>query len=207
LDHRYYLLGFLAPLLVVPGVDRTTNFNVAQLHNLTTQPPCRTYGIVTAVQEMGEKVHRKFAKLLRPPVRYLTSPHSACAIWHTSDVAAHIRSASWTQAQALRPLIYDARTQLRLNWYAACKQTGSLSPTGAIMFHAIEFRVSLVLDFEISSEHQLQQIEVCRGIRTSAQIRPYVMETERGPVEVADLFFADGPTSRAVPFECFRFVD
>jgi len=33
------------------------------------------------------------------------------------------------------------------------------------------------------------------------------METEDGPVEVADLFFADGTTTRRVRFESFSFVD
>jgi hypothetical protein len=39
------------------------------------------------------------------------------------------------------------------------------------------------------------------------QIKPYVMETEDGPIEVADLFFVDGTTARMVPFESFSFVD
>jgi hypothetical protein len=45
-----------------------------------------------------------------------------------------------------------------------------------------------------------------RGTRRRAQIKPYVMETEDGPVEVADLFFADGTTTRRVRFESFSFV-
>ena len=40
-----------------------------------------------------------------------------------------------------------------------------------------------------------------------AQVKPQVVETETGPVEVADLFFADGTTSRSVPFDDFAFVD
>jgi hypothetical protein len=75
------------------------------------------------------------------------------------------------------------------------------------MFHTIEFRTALILDVEILPKHRLERVQVCQGTRTSAQLKPYVVETERGPVEVADLFFADGPTSRTVPFECFRFVD
>jgi hypothetical protein len=34
-----------------------------------------------------------------------------------------------------------------------------------------------------------------------------VVETASGPVEVADLYFADGTTSRSVPFEDFTFVE
>jgi hypothetical protein len=39
------------------------------------------------------------------------------------------------------------------------------------------------------------------------QIKPYVIETEDGLIEVADLYFADGTTTRRVPFEAFTFVD
>jgi hypothetical protein len=34
-----------------------------------------------------------------------------------------------------------------------------------------------------------------------------VIETPGGPVEVVDLFFADGTTTRSVPFALFTFVD
>jgi hypothetical protein len=33
-----------------------------------------------------------------------------------------------------------------------------------------------------------------------------VVETDDGPVEVADLFFADGTTTRSVRFEAFAFA-
>jgi hypothetical protein len=39
------------------------------------------------------------------------------------------------------------------------------------------------------------------------QIKPYVVETEDGPVEVADLFFEDGTTTQRVPFSLFSFID
>jgi hypothetical protein len=45
------------------------------------------------------------------------------------------------------------------------------------------------------------------GTRVQAQIKPYVVETEDGPVEVADLFFADGTAARGVLFEAFSLVD
>jgi hypothetical protein len=45
------------------------------------------------------------------------------------------------------------------------------------------------------------------GTCLQAQIKPYVVETENGPVEVADLFFADGTSAHRVPFEAFSFVD
>jgi hypothetical protein len=40
-----------------------------------------------------------------------------------------------------------------------------------------------------------------------AQIKPHVVETEDGLVEVADLFFEDGTTTSQVPFQYFRFVE
>ena len=42
--------------------------------------------------------------------------------------------------------------------------------------------------------------------RVRVQIKPYVEETEEGPVEMADLFFEDGSATRKVPFAQFRFV-
>jgi hypothetical protein len=75
------------------------------------------------------------------------------------------------------------------------------------MYHTIEFADELVLDLEISPKHWLERMIVRRGIRVQAQIKPYVVETQEGLIEVADLFFADGTTTRTVPFESFAFVD
>jgi len=71
------------------------------------------------------------------------------------------------------------------------------------MRHTIEF----VADLEISPKHWLERLRIRKGSRLQAQIKPYVMETEDGPIEVADLFFADGTTVRMVPFESFSFVE
>ncbi len=43
--------------------------------------------------------------------------------------------------------------------------------------------------------------------RVKVQLRPYVVETGIGPVEVADLYFADGSATRFVPFRSFKFVE
>ena len=75
------------------------------------------------------------------------------------------------------------------------------------MYHTIEFTADFVVDLEIGPQHWLERMLIRRGTRRQAQIRPYVVETEDGPVEVADLFFADGTTTRTVPFESFAFVD
>ncbi len=45
-----------------------------------------------------------------------------------------------------------------------------------------------------------------KGTRVRAQVKPYVVEADDGPVEVADLFFEDGTATRAVPFALFSFV-
>ena len=75
------------------------------------------------------------------------------------------------------------------------------------MYHTIEFAEEFIVDLEVSPQHWLERMLIRRGSRRRAQIKPYVMETEDGPVEVADLFFADGTTTRSVRFESFSFVD
>jgi hypothetical protein len=78
---------------------------------------------------------------------------------------------------------------------------------GNAMYHTIEFSAEFMVDLEISPKHRLERMLILRGTRLQAQIKPYVMETEDGPVEVADLFFADGTTTRMMPFESFSLVD
>lgn len=75
------------------------------------------------------------------------------------------------------------------------------------MYHTIEFSVEFVADLEISPKHWLERLRIRRGDRMVAQIRPHVVETDEGPVEVADLFFADGTATRRIPFESFIFLN
>jgi hypothetical protein len=75
------------------------------------------------------------------------------------------------------------------------------------MYHTIEFGEELIVDLEISPKRWLERMIIRRGARLRAQLNPYVVETEDGPVEVADLFFADGTITRTVSFESFSFVD
>jgi hypothetical protein len=75
------------------------------------------------------------------------------------------------------------------------------------MYHTIEFAQELTVDLEISPKHWLEKMLIRPGTCVQAQIKPYVVETEDGPVEVADLFFPDGTATRMVPFESFSFVD
>jgi hypothetical protein len=75
------------------------------------------------------------------------------------------------------------------------------------MYHTIQFTTDAVLDLEISRKQPLERLRVRRGTRLRAQIRPYVVEAEGGPVEVADLFFEDGTSTRTVPWECLSFAE
>lgn len=75
------------------------------------------------------------------------------------------------------------------------------------MFHTIQFGAEFMVDLEISSRHRLERVLIRAGDRMRAQIRPYVQETNDGPVEMADLFFADGTATRGVRYESFAFVE
>jgi hypothetical protein len=75
------------------------------------------------------------------------------------------------------------------------------------MYHTIQFNDDLTVDLEVSPKLPLERLRIRRGTRLSAQVKPSVAETANGPVEVADLFFADGTATRSVPFEHFAFVD
>jgi len=75
------------------------------------------------------------------------------------------------------------------------------------MYHSIEFAAEINADMEISPKHPLERVRIKQGARRRAQIKPHIVETDEGPVEVADLFFEDGTTIRKVPFAFFQFVD
>ena len=75
------------------------------------------------------------------------------------------------------------------------------------MYHTIQFAVEFVADLEVSPKHLLERAVLKPGTRLRAQVRPHVLETDDGPVEVADLFFEDGTTTRQVPFAYFTFVE
>ena len=75
------------------------------------------------------------------------------------------------------------------------------------MYHTIAFAVDFLADLEVSRKQPLERVQIRNGDRLPAQIKPYVVETAEGPIEVADLFFEDGTATRAVPFACFAFVN
>jgi hypothetical protein len=75
------------------------------------------------------------------------------------------------------------------------------------MYHTVEFAADLFADLETSPKEPLKRVRIRKGTRLKAQIKPYVVEGANGPVEVADLFFANGTATRRVPFEDFSLVD
>jgi hypothetical protein len=75
------------------------------------------------------------------------------------------------------------------------------------VYHTIEFRSQLTLNLEISPKYCLEKFVVRKGAQVRTQVKPYVAETDEGPVEVADLFFEDGTVTRKIPFDCFSFVE
>lgn len=75
------------------------------------------------------------------------------------------------------------------------------------MYHIIQFNRELTVDLEISRKRPLERLRIRKGTRLTAQVKPHVVDTPNGPIEVADLFFPDGTTTRDVPFQFFRFID
>jgi hypothetical protein len=75
------------------------------------------------------------------------------------------------------------------------------------MFHLIEFGTDRWMDVERSPRLPLERLLLHAGTRVGVQLRPHVVESLSGPVEVADLFFEDGSITRDVPFACFHFVE
>jgi hypothetical protein len=75
------------------------------------------------------------------------------------------------------------------------------------VYHTITFVDDLILDLETSSRQHLERLEVRKGTRVPAQLKPFVVETAYGPVEMADLFFEDGTAVRAVPFAYLTFLE
>ena len=60
------------------------------------------------------------------------------------------------------------------------------------MYHNIEFRLKGLAELEVPGKQPLERLVIKQGTRLSTEIKPYVVETKRGPVEVADLFLEDG---------------
>lgn len=75
------------------------------------------------------------------------------------------------------------------------------------MLHTIEFRWVVLADLDRADYAFPQKVVIKEGTRLVADIKPYVAESEDGPVEVADLLLEDGSTARAVRYAAFQFLD
>jgi hypothetical protein len=74
------------------------------------------------------------------------------------------------------------------------------------MFHTLRFRCRYLSDLQIPGKARLERVQLEAGYVLRARMRPWVKETARGPVEVADLDADDG-VLLGVPFAAFRFVE
>jgi hypothetical protein len=75
------------------------------------------------------------------------------------------------------------------------------------MYHTIIFDQTLTLEMETTQKEPLERRSVKKGTQVRAQLKPHVLDTKKGPVEVADLYFEDGTASRRVRYAFFSFVD
>jgi hypothetical protein len=75
------------------------------------------------------------------------------------------------------------------------------------MYHIIEFTDDMWADLERSPKQPLERVQLRRGTKMRAQVRPHIIETHAGPVELADLFFEDGTAARNIPFYRFAFAE
>ena len=75
------------------------------------------------------------------------------------------------------------------------------------MYHPIEFTATFKADLEYTAKQPLERLRINKGTRTRAVLRPYVAEKKDGLIEVADLFFEDGTTTRRVPYAYFKFIE
>jgi hypothetical protein len=75
------------------------------------------------------------------------------------------------------------------------------------MYHTLRFIHDLTVDLAISPRQPLERLRIGKGSRLVAQVRPYVVDGDDGPVEVADLFFANGTSALGIAFANFTFAD
>jgi hypothetical protein len=75
------------------------------------------------------------------------------------------------------------------------------------MYHTIAFADDLLLHAGRCPRHGRERLLIPRGTPLRARLRPYVVETAGGPVEVADLHFEDGRVTHMARFADFAFVE
>ena len=64
------------------------------------------------------------------------------------------------------------------------------------MVHVIEFRWVILAQVDRPDYSDQQQVVIKKGTRLHTHIKPYVIESPDGPVEVADLYLDDGSVAR-----------
>ena len=74
------------------------------------------------------------------------------------------------------------------------------------MIHTLRFRVRYVSDLQRPGKARLEQVQLEVGLVIHARMRPWIKETSRGPLEVADLECDDGALV-GVPFSAFQFFE
>ena len=75
------------------------------------------------------------------------------------------------------------------------------------MYHRLEFLASYQLDLHLPGKPRLEQLVIRQGEIISAQVQPFVQETEDGPVEMANLHLPGDGTLLSVPMASFRFAE
>jgi hypothetical protein len=75
------------------------------------------------------------------------------------------------------------------------------------MYHSIEFKRDLLAELDVPGQGRTPRVLIDKGTRFKAEIRPYVVESAMGPIEVADLLLEDDTVARKVAFASFRFLD
>jgi hypothetical protein len=75
------------------------------------------------------------------------------------------------------------------------------------MLHHLLFRADCRLDLQAHGRQRLERVRVRAGEVIEAKVRPYIHETEDGPVEMADLHLGDEAVLLGVPMARFQFVD
>jgi hypothetical protein len=75
------------------------------------------------------------------------------------------------------------------------------------VYHVIEFVVDWWAEVERAPGQPVVQMLIPRGTKKAVSLRPRIVESGEGPMEVADLGFEDRSTVRGVPFATFVFAD
>ena len=73
------------------------------------------------------------------------------------------------------------------------------------MYHGLRFRSDCQLGLQVPGKGKLERVMMRKGTVIEAQVRPHVEETEKGPVECADLDLKGDGILLSVRMKCFSF--